>query len=47
LSSEEVDRFKEKGFRVGSLGGLVLRVETAVISVVSVLNYHYGRMESR
>jgi len=46
LSKIEVDRFIKKGFKVGSLGNLVLRVETAVISVVSVLNYHYGRMES-
>lgn len=41
-SDQEVDFFKEKGLKSSSLGDQVLRVETACLSLVSILKYEFN-----
>lgn len=44
FSLEEVQAFKAKGLDPVTLGPLVLRVETACITIASVIQYHFGLM---
>jgi 16S rRNA (uracil1498-N3)-methyltransferase len=44
FSPKEVEKFKELGFDPVTLGSLVLRVETACIAILSVIEYHFGLM---
>ena len=41
-SDQEVELFKEKGLKSSSLGDQVLRVETACLSLVSILKYEFS-----
>ncbi len=41
FSRKEVSMAKEHGYKISSLGRLVLRVETAAIYILSSLNYEY------
>jgi 16S rRNA (uracil1498-N3)-methyltransferase len=44
FSPQEVEKFKAFGFEPVTLGQLVLRVETACIAILSVIEYHFGLM---
>jgi 16S rRNA (uracil1498-N3)-methyltransferase len=44
FSPEEVESFSQRGFRPVTLGPLVLRVETACITILSVIQYHFDLM---
>jgi len=44
FSPKEVEKFKDLGFDPVTLGPLVLRVETACIAILSVIEYHFGLM---
>jgi 16S rRNA (uracil1498-N3)-methyltransferase len=44
FSPEEVKQFEELGLRSVTLGPLVLRVETACITILSVIEYHFGHL---
>jgi 16S rRNA (uracil1498-N3)-methyltransferase len=39
---EEVERAREEGFFSGSLGGRILRTETAAIAACAILQYEWG-----
>jgi 16S rRNA (uracil1498-N3)-methyltransferase len=41
FSEQEISLAKKEGYRICSLGQLVLRVDTAVIYILSCLNYEY------
>lgn len=41
ISEEEIEKLKERGAKVVSLGKRILRTETASISVLSILMYEY------
>ena len=41
FTPEEISMAKEEGYKISSLGKLVLRVETAGIYILSCLNYEY------
>lgn len=42
FSDQEVELFKENGLKSSTLGDQVLRVETACLSLVSILKYEFG-----
>jgi 16S rRNA (uracil1498-N3)-methyltransferase len=42
FSKEEVDRAVEKGFLSVSLGKNILKVETAALTIVSIIQYEKG-----
>ncbi|HTZ41262.1 MAG TPA: 16S rRNA (uracil(1498)-N(3))-methyltransferase [Syntrophales bacterium] len=42
LSEEEVQIARESGFLTASLGQLVLRVETAALAILTIIQYEYG-----
>jgi 16S rRNA (uracil1498-N3)-methyltransferase len=42
FTRDEINMAKEEGYRVCSLGNLVLRVETAALYVLSCINYEYA-----
>jgi len=44
FSTTEVENFKKLGFQPVTMGSLVLRVETACIAILSVIQYHFGLM---
>ena len=44
FSPEEVSLFKAKGLKPVTLGPLVLRVETACITILSIIQYHFDLM---
>jgi 16S rRNA (uracil1498-N3)-methyltransferase len=44
FESDEVQKLKEIGFVTAGLGGLVQRTETAAISLMAIVNYHFGRI---
>lgn len=41
---EEVERAREAGFRSASIGRQILRVETAVLAILSILQYERGSL---
>ncbi len=41
-TDEELDAAEAAGFRQASLGGLILRTETAVVTALANLNYALG-----
>ena len=41
---DEVQKLKSAGFVTAGLGGLVQRTETAAISLMAVVNYHFDRI---
>ena len=45
FSTREVDLFRQSGFAPITLGPLVLRVETACITLLSVIQYQFGYMK--
>ncbi len=47
FSIKEVEFFKSKGYPSVGLGDQVLKVETACITLISILKYEAGLMESR
>jgi 16S rRNA (uracil1498-N3)-methyltransferase len=44
FTAEEIREMRERGFVSAGFGPLVLRTETAAISLVAVVNNHFGRM---
>ncbi|MDH5542633.1 MAG: 16S rRNA (uracil(1498)-N(3))-methyltransferase [Nitrospinota bacterium] len=44
LSDKEVEKLRKAGFISAGLGSLVLRTETAAIAMLSILNFHFGRI---
>jgi 16S rRNA (uracil1498-N3)-methyltransferase len=44
FDADEVEEFKQNGFVTAGLGGLIQRTETAAISLMAVVNYHFGRI---
>ena len=42
LADEEIEAFKSRGARVVSLGGQVLRSETASLALATILMFHFG-----
>ena len=44
FTSDEIGGMKAGGFVSASFGPLILRTETAAISLVAVVNYHFNRM---
>jgi 16S rRNA (uracil1498-N3)-methyltransferase len=44
FSPQELENFQACGFKPVTLGPLVLRVETACIAIISVIEYHFGLM---
>lgn len=44
FESDEVQKFKSAGFVTAGLGGLVQRTETAAISLMAIVNYHFDRI---
>ena len=44
FSLKEVELFKRFGLQPVTLGGQVLRVETACVALVSIIKYHFGQM---
>jgi len=44
FDSDEVQKLKSAGFLTAGLGGLVQRTETAAISLMAVVNYHFDRI---
>lgn len=45
LESGEIEELKESGFKTAGLGPLILRTETASLAMLSIVNYHFGRMD--
>ena len=41
---DEVNKLKDAGFVTAGLGGLVQRTETAAISLMAIVNYHFDRI---
>jgi len=41
----EVEKLKTNGFATVGMGRLILRTETAALAILSILNFHFGRME--
>jgi 16S rRNA (uracil1498-N3)-methyltransferase len=41
---EEVDRAREAGFQSVSIGRQILRVETAVLAILSIIQYEKGNL---
>jgi 16S rRNA (uracil1498-N3)-methyltransferase len=44
FSPRELESFKKNGLKPITLGSLVLRVETACIAILSVIDYHFNKM---
>jgi 16S rRNA (uracil1498-N3)-methyltransferase len=44
FSPQEVENFKSLDLRPVTMGELVLRVETACIAILSIIQYHFGHM---
>ncbi|MBI3793428.1 MAG: 16S rRNA (uracil(1498)-N(3))-methyltransferase [Nitrospinae bacterium] len=44
FSAEEMERLRGLGFPSAGLGRIVLRTETAAISLMAVINHHFDRM---
>lgn len=44
FDKKEVERFRKNGFVTAGLGGLIVRTETAAISLMAVVNYHFNRV---
>ena len=44
FESDEVEKLKSAGFVTAGLGGLVQRTETAAISLMAIVNYHFDRI---
>lgn len=44
FDKKEVERFRQTGFVTAGLGGLIVRTETAAISLMAVVNYHFNRV---
>jgi len=45
FEKEEIESLKNGGFKTAGLGSLILRTETAALTVLAVVNHHFGRME--
>ena len=44
FESDEVQKLNDAGFITAGLGGLVQRTETAAISLMAIVNYHFDRL---
>ncbi|GMT42356.1 MAG: ribosomal RNA small subunit methyltransferase E [bacterium] len=43
---DEMKGFIQNGFQPARLGGFILKSETAAISLLAIVNYHFGKMDS-
>ncbi len=45
FTQSEAKRFKELGYKTAGAGGLILKSETAAIALLSIVDYHFGKLE--
>ncbi|MCK4710422.1 MAG: RsmE family RNA methyltransferase, partial [Gammaproteobacteria bacterium] len=45
LTADEIQLAKDANFKAGTLGPRVLRMETAAISILNIIQHHYGDMQ--
>jgi 16S rRNA (uracil1498-N3)-methyltransferase len=42
FTPNEINQAREAGFQIISLGGRILRTETAAVSLISIIQYEWG-----